>query len=48
VEVATCVTRRSTVMAWLSSTAPMNMAELIGAIGLGDHIEVFLVIADDD
>ena len=32
VELATCVTRRSTVMAWLSSTAPMNMMAMIGTI----------------
>ena len=48
VELATCVARRSKVRAWPSSTAPMNMADMIGTIGLGDHIELFLVIADDD
>jgi len=26
----------------------MNMADMIGTIGLGDHFKVFLVIADDD
>ena len=32
VELATWETRRSTVMAWLSSTAPMNMMAMIGTI----------------
>ena len=32
VELATCVTRRSTVMAWLSSTVPTNMKNMIGTI----------------
>src|SRR5262245_27306750 len=32
VELATCDTRRSMVMAWLSSTAPMNMMAMIGTI----------------
>jgi hypothetical protein len=32
VELATWVTRRSTVITWLSSTAPMNMADMMGTI----------------
>lgn len=39
---------RSKVRAWPSSTGPMNMADMIGTIGLGGLIELFLVIADDD
>jgi hypothetical protein len=45
---AICVARRSKVRAWPGSTAQMNMADMIGTIGLGDHTELFLVIADDD